>query len=139
MGYSWYSLKTQYVKHFYWAKKIFLDDDIEQVSEEDFLNPAKELVPDKSEIDFSRLDLRVGKIVDARIHPVIPDVLYLLLVNIGEPWGRPVVSNSCRFSHDNVDIFSVTFSKLIKINHQPLSICKVWSTKTSVGIKCPQS
>lgn len=71
--------------------------------------PAKEKKPKKatpaaapaattvdSPVDISRIDLRIGKIVDVQKHPDA-DSLYLEKIDVGEPAPRTVVSGLVKF------------------------------------------
>uniref|UniRef100_A0A834VG95 Aminoacyl tRNA synthase complex-interacting multifunctional protein 1 n=1 Tax=Sarcoptes scabiei TaxID=52283 RepID=A0A834VG95_SARSC len=59
-------------------------------------NQPKEVAPKEGQIDASRLDLRVGKIIDVKKHPDA-DSLYLEQIDVGEENPRTVVSGLVKF------------------------------------------
>lgn len=58
--------------------------------------PAEKVAPELEVIDISRLDLRVGKIIEVSKHPDA-DALYLEKIDCGEATPRTVVSGLVRF------------------------------------------
>lgn len=51
---------------------------------------------DEAPVDISRIDLRIGKIVDVQKHPEA-DSLYLEKIDLGEPTPRTIVSGLVKF------------------------------------------